>query len=142
MLAAKSVAAQIRRGNAVIVVHGIDYDGNGVYDDGLQRSDLGNKRPGEATDPAPSGTVARAAQTTGTASSANSGAATVYSASLNVDVSMSGPGGMICCYATPAGSAANTSLAERRTVHVEAPIARLRQVASGGEASRTPTHMS
>lgn len=131
----------------MIVVHGIDYDGNGVYDGVLQRSDLSNKLPGEATDPAPCGTVARAAQTTGTASSANSGAATVCSASLNADASMSGPGGMICCYATPAGdatvaSAANTSLAERRTVHAEAPIARWRLVASGGEASRTPTHMS
>jgi hypothetical protein len=52
----------------------IDYGGKGVYDDVLHRSDLGNKLSGEATDPAPCRTVARAAQTTRTASSANSGA--------------------------------------------------------------------
>jgi hypothetical protein len=115
-----SVAAQIRRGNAVIVVHGIDYDGNGVYDDVLQRSDLSHKLPAEATDPALCGAVARAA-TTQTASSANAGGATVYSASLTVDASMSSPEGMFLCDITAAKDAtvatAATAIAERRTEH-------------------------
>lgn len=43
----------IRDGDAVIVVHGIDYNGNGVYDFGaLGVSDLDKTLPGEATAPA------------------------------------------------------------------------------------------
>ena len=60
-------AAAIRAGNAVIVVHGIDYNGNGVYDDVLDRSELSSTLPGEATAPALCGPLfnARAlAQTT------------------------------------------------------------------------------
>jgi hypothetical protein len=45
-------AAAIRAGNALIVVHGIDYNGNGVYDNVLDRSELNNALPGEATAPA------------------------------------------------------------------------------------------
>ena len=46
------IAAAIRAGNAVIVVHGIDYNHNGIYDDVLDRSDLNSNLPGEATAPA------------------------------------------------------------------------------------------
>ena len=46
------VAAAIRAGNAVIVVHGIDYDHNGIYDNVLDRSDLDSSLPGESTAPA------------------------------------------------------------------------------------------
>ncbi len=46
------VAAAIRDGNAVIVVHGIDYNHNGIYDDVLDRSELNHNLPGEATAPA------------------------------------------------------------------------------------------
>ncbi len=45
-------AAAIRAGDALIVVHGIDYNANGVYDDVLDRSELNNALPGEATAPA------------------------------------------------------------------------------------------
>jgi serine/threonine-protein kinase len=48
----KAVAADIRRHNAVIVVHGIDYNHNSVYDDSLGRSDLQRSLPGELTAPA------------------------------------------------------------------------------------------
>ena len=51
------VAAAIRAGNAVIVVHGIDYNGNGVYDDVLDRSELNPSLPGEATAPALCGSL-------------------------------------------------------------------------------------
>jgi tRNA A-37 threonylcarbamoyl transferase component Bud32 len=46
------IAAAIRAGNAVIVVHGIDYNHNGIYDFVLDRSELNNNLPGEATAPA------------------------------------------------------------------------------------------
>ena len=46
------VAAAIRAGDAVIVVHGIDYDHNGIYDNILDRSELNSSLPGEATAPA------------------------------------------------------------------------------------------
>ncbi len=46
------IANAIRAGNAVIVVHGIDYNGNGIYDNVLDRSELSNALPGEATAPA------------------------------------------------------------------------------------------
>jgi hypothetical protein len=51
------VAAAIRAGNAVIVVHGIDWNHNGIYDNVLDRSELNNALPGEATAPALCGTL-------------------------------------------------------------------------------------
>ena len=36
----------------MIVVHGIDYNHNGIYDDVLDRSELNSSLPGEATAPA------------------------------------------------------------------------------------------
>jgi hypothetical protein len=51
------VAQFIRAGNAVIVVHGIDYNGNGIYDNVLDRSELNPALPGEATAPALCGTL-------------------------------------------------------------------------------------
>jgi hypothetical protein len=49
----KGVARAIRRGEAVVVVHGVDYNGNGTYDmDGAGASDLDPSLPAEATDPA------------------------------------------------------------------------------------------
>jgi hypothetical protein len=47
-----SVAKQIHHNNAVIVVHGIDRNRNGVYDFKLGKSDLDPKLPLEATSPA------------------------------------------------------------------------------------------
>lgn len=46
------IADAVRAGNAVIVVHGIDYNGNAIYDGVLGRSDLDSSLPGEATAPA------------------------------------------------------------------------------------------
>jgi Protein kinase domain/CHRD domain len=51
------VADAIRAGNAVIVVHGIDYNHNGIYDNVLDRSDIAPSLPGEATAPALCGTL-------------------------------------------------------------------------------------
>ncbi|CAA9376648.1 MAG: hypothetical protein AVDCRST_MAG60-556 [uncultured Nocardioides sp.] len=49
----KALARAIRRGQAVYVLHGLDYNGNGKYDfDGAGASDLDPSLPAEATDPA------------------------------------------------------------------------------------------
>lgn len=46
------VAQQVRNDNAVVVVHGIDYNGNGRYDNVLGPSELNPALPQEATAPA------------------------------------------------------------------------------------------
>jgi hypothetical protein len=46
------VASYIKKDNAVVVVHGIDYNHNGVYDGVLERSDLDRSLTGESTAPA------------------------------------------------------------------------------------------
>lgn len=52
------VATGIERGNAVVVIHGIDYNGNGKYDFGSAgKSDLDPSLPAEATDPAACGVL-------------------------------------------------------------------------------------
>jgi serine/threonine protein kinase len=43
---------RLRENNAVIMIHGIDYDSNGIYDNVLDRSELDATEPGEATAPA------------------------------------------------------------------------------------------
>jgi serine/threonine protein kinase len=53
----KNVASALRNGSAVVVVHGIDYNHNGVYDNVLDRSELDGALPQEATAPALCGTL-------------------------------------------------------------------------------------
>jgi hypothetical protein len=49
----KALARGIRRGHAVIVLHGVDYNHNGEYDfKSAGKSDLDKSLPAEATDPA------------------------------------------------------------------------------------------
>jgi hypothetical protein len=50
------VVANLQNGTAVLVVHGIDYNNNGTYDDVLGTSELEPSVPAEATDPALCGT--------------------------------------------------------------------------------------
>ena len=73
-----NTARFIRKNLAVIVVHGVDYNGNGSYDDTLGGSDLNPALSGEATAPALCGELlaGRAAQ-----QSAQGG---VYTASLGL----------------------------------------------------------
>lgn len=52
----QQVIENLQRGTAALVVHGIDYNGNGTYDDVLGPSDLDPSLPAEATDPALCGT--------------------------------------------------------------------------------------
>jgi serine/threonine protein kinase len=53
------IAGAIRSDNAVIIIHGIDYNGNGIYDNVLDRSDLKRSLPGESTAPAVCGTLTK-----------------------------------------------------------------------------------
>ncbi|MEU2119954.1 hypothetical protein ABZ567_30950 [Streptomyces sp. NPDC016459] len=48
----EETAKSLRSNNAVVVVHGIDYNGNGKYDNVLGASDLDATLPSEATNPA------------------------------------------------------------------------------------------
>ena len=53
----KRVARAIRHGKAVLVIHGIDYNGNGTYDFSAGASELDPNLPAEATDPAACGVL-------------------------------------------------------------------------------------
>jgi serine/threonine protein kinase len=74
------VADSIRAGDAVIVVHGIDYNHNGIYDDVLGQSDLNPGLPGEATAPALCGPLV--STQTAAAASPRGLAAGVYAVAL------------------------------------------------------------
>jgi hypothetical protein len=79
------VAADIRHNNAVIVVHGIDYNGNGIYDNVLDRSELNSGLTGESTAPALCGPLSVARSTAAQAPGAGSAPSrTVYAASLTL----------------------------------------------------------
>lgn len=55
---AKQIADSIRDGEGVVVIHGIDYNRNGVYDVGRTgASELDKSLPAEATDPAVCGVL-------------------------------------------------------------------------------------
>ena len=73
-----SALRYVRRNNAVIVVHGIDYNRNGLYDGSLDRSELDPAVQGETTAPALCGPI-RSAKST-----ADAGSARDYTASLTV----------------------------------------------------------
>lgn len=51
------VARAIKRGDAVVVIHGIDYNQNRAYDFGAGKSDLDPALPAEATDPVACGVL-------------------------------------------------------------------------------------
>ena len=54
----KAVARAVRRGEGVLVVHGVDYNHNGKYDfAGAGRSEIDPSLPAEATDPAVCGVL-------------------------------------------------------------------------------------
>ena len=73
-----SLARKIRSNKAVVVIHGIDYDGRGIYDNVLSHSELEPTVPAEATAPALCGALV--ARPTSTASSTQA-----YVANLSVE---------------------------------------------------------
>jgi len=80
----QSVVSHIRQNNAVVVVHGVDYDHSGAYSGVLERSELNKSLPATATAPALCGllTAASGNASTGARPAARSG---VYTATLAVD---------------------------------------------------------
>ncbi len=54
---AKQIADAIRDGEGVVVIHGVDYDGDGVYGFSRGASELDPSLPAEATDPAACGVL-------------------------------------------------------------------------------------
>jgi hypothetical protein len=87
MTVTRLVGDLIRDGDAVIVVHGIDYNYNHIYDfPALGVSDLDKTLPGEATAPALCGTLRLSSRTQASAD----GGATAYVASLKPPVASSG----------------------------------------------------
>jgi hypothetical protein len=84
------VASYIRNKNAVIVVHGIDYNDNGAYDfSAIDHSDLGRSLPGEITAPALCGTLVPVPAPTpsgsGTKTGRVPGRGQIFTASLKVE---------------------------------------------------------
>jgi serine/threonine protein kinase len=78
-----AIAGLIREGNGVIVVHGIDYDGSGTYDEVLGPSDLASQFTGDSTAPALCGHLAPTQATASAADPHKQDA--VLSASLTPD---------------------------------------------------------
>jgi serine/threonine protein kinase len=90
-----SVAADISRNNAVVVVHGIDYDGTGIYSGVLERSELNNSLPATATAPALCGQLIGSQQAAGLRPRAHTHAL-VYSASLTVNTAVALTEALLC----------------------------------------------
>lgn len=97
-----SVAADISENNAVIVVHGIDYDGTGIYSGVLDKSDLDPALPGTATAPALCG-VLRSQPQTAELGRPLDGHGLLYAASLAPNAWIGSPvGESLLCHAPEA----------------------------------------
>jgi hypothetical protein len=92
------VAGAIKAGKAVIIVHGIDYNGNGIYDNVLDRSELKRSLPGESTAPALCGTLAKAktAYVPGQSKSAGTTYAVVSWREVDADAAQTSSTDFIC----------------------------------------------
>jgi serine/threonine protein kinase len=99
-----NVVADIRRNDAVVVVHGTDYDGTGIYSGVLDVSELNKGVPGTATAPALCGRLV-GVQNAAAPRSRSHERTRLYTASLDLDNAASAPGGLFVCHvgATSAG---------------------------------------
>jgi hypothetical protein len=99
------VASYLRKNNAVVVVHGIDYNRNGIYDGVLERSDIDRSLTGESTAPALCGPlVADKAGDTQTASAGRGGGTQVFTAALSSPPAETPrPGPRVCTLHPPFG---------------------------------------
>lgn len=94
-----SVVNDISENNAVVVVHGIDYDGTGIYSGVLDRSDLDPALPGTATAPALCGVLRGQSQTAGLGRRSG-GHGLLYTASLAPNAWLGSPvGESLLCHA-------------------------------------------
>jgi len=98
-----SVIEDLRNDNAVVVVHGIDYDGSGIYSGVLDPSELNKSLPGTATAPALCGKLIGA--TTAAAKPRSGRGTLVYTAALQQNAAINLLGEAFLCgidEATPA----------------------------------------
>ena len=83
-----AVVAALKNGTGVLVVHGIDYNGNGKYDDVLGASELKSSLPAEATDPALCGAFVGAQMPAVPKGSANTGGGSAGAAGHPVELGL------------------------------------------------------
>jgi serine/threonine protein kinase len=95
-----SVATRIRENNAVVIVHGVDYDHTGIYSGVLERSDLNRAVPATATAPALCGTLLQSKTT----ASVPPRTRRQYTASLHIDLAA-----LFLCEADEAAAAGSGS---------------------------------
>ncbi len=108
-----SVAASVRENNAVVVVHGIDYDNSGGYTGVLERSELNKRLPATETAPALCGALVSVPQAAAV-SSRSRRHALVFTATLKVNTALSEtPGELLLCHAPEATPVAGET--RRRT---------------------------
>jgi hypothetical protein len=100
------VVTDIRENNAVVIMHGIDYNGDGVYDDFLGTSDLSNRLTAESTDPALCGALGAVAPKN---AAVNSGEPAIYTAALTANAALSADKGMSDMTAMTGSGMAKTS---------------------------------
>jgi hypothetical protein len=107
------VAAQIRANDAVVVVHGTDYDGTGIYSGVLDASELSKSVPATAT--APALCVRLVSTQNAAARSGSSARESRYAASLVVDASVSSAGSAFICRAGGSSGPAEEPARRRAT---------------------------
>ncbi len=105
------VAAAIRGENAVIVVHGTDYDGTGIYSGVLDASELSKTVPATATAPALCGRLL-AAQNASSTGAGRRNRTSRYTASLIVNTAPGAQAGAFVCHV--GGAIAPVQDSERR----------------------------
>jgi hypothetical protein len=114
------VAAYIRQNNAVIVVHGSDYDHSGIYSGVLDRSELNKGVPGTATAPALCG-VLSGSQKAAALHPGSRPPAPVHTAALTVTVAQAEPASeLFVCHAaggTPAVASSRRRSAIKLTAY-------------------------
>jgi hypothetical protein len=104
-----SVAAAIRADDAVIVVHGTDYDGTGIYSGVLDASELSKSVPATATAPALCGRLVGVQNADSSAAGSNGAR---YTASLIDNTTVDSLAGVFICHVGASTAAAQDS--ERR----------------------------
>jgi hypothetical protein len=92
-----SVAAAIRADDAVIVVHGTDYDGTGIYSGVLDASELSKSVPATATAPALCGRLV-GVQNADSSAAGSSKAVVRYTASLVDNAAVDSLAGVLICH--------------------------------------------
>jgi hypothetical protein len=107
----RSVAAAIRADDAVIVVHGTDYDGTGIYSGVLDASELSKSVPATATAPALCGRLVGVQNADSSAAGSGSAVAR-YTASLVDNATIDSLAGVFICHVGSSIVAAQDS--ERR----------------------------